>query len=228
MQTYQDRRDAGRRLAESLAMLELLDPVVLGLPRGGVPVAAMVAQRLAAALDVVVVRKLGIPWQPEVAMGAIAEGGVRVLDETLIARAHVTRAQIDEVERRERHVLDTRVEAVRLVRPAVDLTGRTAVIVDDGIATGATSTAACRVARLRGAKTVVVAAPVASADAIAQLRDADRIVCPWIPDAFGAVGAYYRDFSATSDDEVLRLLATASTTTSTTTTEPINARREHP
>lgn len=219
-------------------MLELIDPVVLGLPRGGVPVAAEVAYRLAAPLDVVVVRKLGIPWQPEVAMGAIAEDGVQVLDETLIARAHVTRAQVDEVERRERQVLDDRVEAVRRVRPPVDLTGRTAVIVDDGIATGATATAACRVARLRGARTVVVAAPVASAEAIAELRDADRVVCPWIPDAFGAVGAYYRDFSATSDDEVLRLLtvanaanaanATNATNATTTPTVPISARRVRP
>ena len=209
MQAYLDRRDAGARLADSLRALRLPDPVVIGLPRGGVPVAAEIAARLTAPLDVIVVRKLGIPWQPEVAMGAIGEEGVRVLDELLIARARVTPSQLESVERRERAVLDARVAAVRRVRAAVDLAGRTVVIVDDGIATGATSTAACRVARLRGATSVVIATPVASPDALARLHEADRIVCPWVPEAFGAVGAYYRDFSATQDDEVLRLLAAA-------------------
>jgi len=213
MQAYRDRRDAGRQLAEWLAALNLRDPVVLGLPRGGVPVAAAVAHRLAAALDVVVVRKLGIPWQPEVAMGAIAEDGVRVLDDALIARAQVTSAQIDAVENHERDVLDQRVTEIRRVRPPLDLSGRTVVIVDDGIATGATATAACRVARRRGADVVIVAAPVASPDAIATLRDADRVVCPWISQAFGAVGAYYQDFSPTQDTEVLQLLAAAATET---------------
>ena len=211
MAAYRDRRDAGRQLGETLAAMHLQDPVVLGLPRGGVPVAAVVAHRLDAALDVVVVRKLGIPWQPEVAMGAIAEGGVRVLDDALIARARVTPAQVDAVENRERDVLDERVKALRQVRPAIDLTGRTAVIVDDGIATGAKSTAACRVARSSGAAIVVVAAPVASAEAVSTLHDADLVVCPWISQAFGAVGAYYQDFSPTEDEEVLQLLTAAVT-----------------
>ena len=209
MRPYEDRRDAGRRLAQALAPLGLPDPVVLGLPRGGVPVAAEIAGRLGAPLDVIVVRKLGIPWQPEVAMGAIGEGGVRVLDEVLIARARVTPRQLDEVERRERAVLDARVAAIRRVLPAVDLRGRTVVIVDDGIATGATATAACRVARLRGAAVVVLAAPVASSGALAELGEADRIVCPWVAQTFGAVGAYYDDFNATSDGEVLTLLFAA-------------------
>ncbi|MFC5501879.1 phosphoribosyltransferase [Lysinimonas soli] len=218
MQPYRDRRDAGRRLAESLAPLELHDPVVIGLPRGGVPVAAEIAERLNAPLDVIVVRKLGVPWQPEVAMGAIGEDGVRVIDETLIARAQVTSHQLDEVERRERAVMDARVATVRRVRPPVELRGRTVVIVDDGIATGATSTAACRVARHRGAASVVLATPVASSDAIAQFHDADRIVCPWVSQSFGAVGAYYLDFSATEDAEVLELLTAAAR----------NARKDEP
>lgn len=224
MEAYRDRRDAGRRLAESLAALRLQNPVVLGLPRGGVPVAAAVALRLDAPLDVVIVRKLGIPWQPEVAMGAIAEGGVRVLDEALIARAGVTPAQVDAVENHERDVLDHRVTEIRRVRPAVDLTGRTAIIVDDGIATGATAATACRVARRRGAAMVIVAAPVASPDAIATLRDADQVVCPWISQAFGAVGAYYQDFSPTQDDEVLRLLVDASAGTLDRTTTRTDRR----
>lgn len=211
MQAYRDRRDAGARLAQSLLPLDLPDPVVIGLPRSGVPVAAEIADRLKAPLDVIVVRKLGIPWQPEVAMGAIAEEGVRVLDETFIADARVTPAQLETVERRERAVLDARIIAIRRVRPAVNLGGRTVVIVDDGIATGTTAAAACRVARRRGAASIVIAAPVASADALAQLQhEADLIVCPWVPADFGAVGAYYRDFSATQDEEVLRLLAAAS------------------
>jgi len=200
---------------------------VLGLPRGGIPVAAAVAHRLDAPLDVVVVRKLGIPWQPEVAMGAIAEDGVRVLDEALIARAGVTPAQVDVIENREREVLDQRVTTIRQVRPTVDLTGRTVVIVDDGIATGATAAAACRVARRRGAATVIVAAPVASPDAIATLHDADQVVCPWISRSFGAVGAYYEEFSPTQDEEVLQLLAAAAITSPHTTTTRTYAHERH-
>lgn len=182
---------------------------MLGLPRGGVPVAAEVAKALDAPLDVIVVRKLGIPFQPEVAMGAIGEGGVRVLDDTLIARAGVTRVEVDAVERRERTTLDARVARLRSAGKPLDLTGRTAIIVDDGIATGATAAAACQVARRVGAERVIVAAPVGGPDAAERIESADDIVCLLQPPDFHAVGAYYRDFRPTSDDEVEALLESA-------------------
>jgi predicted phosphoribosyltransferase len=206
---YRDRTDAGRRLGEFLAPWRSPDVVVLGLPRGGVPVAAEVAAALDAPLDVIVVRKLGIPYQPEVAMGAIGEGGVRVLDEALVARAGVTAAEVDTVERRERATLDARVARFRADGERLDLTGRTAIIVDDGIATGATANAAARVARRLGASRVVVAAPVGGTDAASRVEDADEVVCLLQPRDFQAVGAHYRDFGQTSEDEVAALLAAA-------------------
>jgi putative phosphoribosyl transferase len=209
MDHYRDRTDAGRRLGEFLAPWRSPDVVVLGLPRGGVPVAAEVAAALDAPLDVIVVRKLGIPDQPEVAMGAIGEGGVRVLDEALVARAGVTDAEVDAVERRERATLDARVARFRADGERLDLTGRTAIIVDDGIATGATANAAARVARRLGASRVVVAAPVGGTDAASRVEDADEVVCLLQPRDFQAVGAHYRDFGQTSEDEVAALLAAA-------------------
>lgn len=209
MAGFRDRTDAGRRLAEHLAAWRGPDVVVLGLPRGGVPVAAEVASALGAPLDVIVVRKLGIPYQPEVAMGAIGEGGVRVLDEALVARAGVTATEVDAVERRERATLEARVERFRSGRERLDLIGRTAIIVDDGIATGATATAAARVARQLGAARVVVAAPVGGPDAADRVHDADEVICLLQPPGFHAVGSYYRDFGQTSDDEVAALLAGA-------------------
>jgi predicted phosphoribosyltransferase len=206
---YRDRTDAGRRLGEFLAPWRSPDVVVLGLPRGGVPVAAEVAAALDAPLDVIVVRKLGIPYQPEVAMGAIGEGGVRVLDEALVARAGVTAAEVDAVERRERATLDARVARFRADGERLDLTDRTAIIVDDGIATGATANAAARVARRLGASRVVVAAPVGGTDAASRVEDADEVVCLLQPRDFQAVGAHYRDFGQTSEDEVAALLAAA-------------------
>lgn len=206
MSEFLDRADAGRRLAEHLAPWRSPDVVVLGLPRGGVPVAAEVAAGLGAPLDVIVVRKLGIPYQPEVAMGAIGEGGVRVLDDELVARAGVTPAELDAVEQRERATLDERVARFRSDAARLDLSGRTAIIVDDGIATGATATAACRVARQFGATRVIVAAPVGAPDAARRIDGADEVVCLLQPPGFHAVGAYYRDFTQTSDDEVARLL----------------------
>jgi putative phosphoribosyl transferase len=206
---FRDRVDAGRRLGEHLAPWRSPDVVVLGLPRGGVPVAAEVASALGAPLDVIVVRKLGIPYQPEVAMGAIGEGGVRVLDEVLVARAGVTSAEVDAVERRERATLESRVERFRAGSDRLDLTGRTAIIVDDGIATGATATAAAQVARQLGATRVVVAVPVGGPDSADRIRDADEVVCLLQPPGFHAVGSYYRDFGQTSEDEVAALLAAA-------------------
>lgn len=209
MTAFVDRVDGGRCLAERLQHLRGRDVVVLGIPRGGVPVAAEVARSLGAPLDVVVVRKLGLPWQPELAMGAIGEGGYRVLDRDLVARTGVSAEQLREVERRERLVLDSRVELLRKGRPPADLTGRVAVVVDDGIATGATARVACEVARHLGAERVVLAVPVAPADSLAAVREADEVVCVATPYPFTAVGNHYRSFRATTDDEVVALLEEA-------------------
>jgi putative phosphoribosyl transferase len=209
MVMFTDRVDAGRRLAQDLDSLRGTDVVVLGLPRGGVPVAAEVARALDAPLDVIVVRKLGVPFQPELAMGAVGEAGVRVVDAEIFRRAGVTDAELRSVERREREEVDARVARLRRGRHRVDLKGRTAVIVDDGLATGSTARAACRVARQLGAARVVVAVPVAPADTVRSMTDADTVVCVAVPERFGAVGAYYRDFTPTSEDEVVALLDAA-------------------
>ncbi len=209
MVMFTDRVDAGRRLARDLDSLRGTDVVVLGLPRGGVPVAAEVARALDAPLDVIVVRKLGVPFQPELAMGAVGEDGVRVVDAEIFRRAGVTDAELRSVEGREREEVDARVARLRRGRQRVDLKGRTAVIVDDGLATGSTARAACRVARQLGAARVVVAVPVAPADTVRTMTDADTVICVAVPERFGAVGAYYRDFTPTSEDEVVALLDAA-------------------
>ena len=206
MRPFDDRVEAGRRLAARLDHLRGQDVVVLGLPRGGVPVAAEVARSLGAPLDVVVVRKLGVPEQPELAMGAIGEDGFRVLDPEGPAMTRVPPERRAEVERRERAVLDARVDALRAHRPRLPLVGRTAVIVDDGIATGSTVRVACLVTRHLGAARVVVAVPVAPRDVTAGLLGCDELVTVATPSPFLAVGYHYADFSATSDAEVLRLL----------------------
>jgi putative phosphoribosyl transferase len=203
---FVDRVDAGRQLARQLEHLRGQDVVVLGLPRGGVPVAYEVAEHLEAPLDVVVVRKLGLPFQPEVAMGAIGEGGVRVLDQSLIARAGVTPRELEDVERCERATLEDRVARLRRGRTRVDLHGRVAVIVDDGLATGSTARVACEVVRRHGAAHVVLAVPVAPRDSLRHLQGPDEIVCVSAPGAFLAVGHHYRDFTPTTDDEVAVLL----------------------
>ncbi|GKV71809.1 phosphoribosyltransferase [Pseudarthrobacter sp. NCCP-2145] len=150
MYEFRDRVEAGRKLGLALAGLRGKDAVVLGLPRGGVPVAAEVAKALDAPLDVIVVRKLGVPFQPEVAMGAIGEGGARVLDRRVVSVARVTEDDLRTVEARERALLESRLERYRQGRPPKDLSGRTAIIVDDGIATGSTARVACKVARQLG------------------------------------------------------------------------------
>jgi putative phosphoribosyl transferase len=206
---FADRVDAGRQLAARLGYLHGQDVVVLGLPRGGLPVAFEVAEALDAPLDVIVVRKLGVPFQPELAMGAIGEGGVRVLDAEVLARAQVTEEQLHTVERRERGLLEARVARLRRGRVRVNLDGRIAVIVDDGIATGSTARVACGVARHLGAAKVVLAVPVAPAETVRDLAEADEVVFVSVPRRFMAVGYHYRDFSPTSDEEVIVLLDVA-------------------
>jgi putative phosphoribosyl transferase len=209
---FRDRTDAGRQLAEVLrhAGIGEHDAVVLGLPRGGVPVAFEVARALRLPLDVIVVRKLGVPFQPELAMGAIGEGGVRVENREVMRSAGLQAVDIEAVERHERIELERRARQYRGDRPRMDLTGRCAVIVDDGIATGSTARAACQVARAHGAARVVLAVPVASRAADAALRDVcDELFCVEMPDPFYAVGEWYRDFSQTTDDLVVDLLGRA-------------------
>ncbi|MDQ0767883.1 putative phosphoribosyl transferase [Pseudarthrobacter defluvii] len=209
MVAFHDRPDAGRRLGKRLAGLRGRDVVVLGLPRGGVPVAFEVAKSLEAPLDVIVVRKLGVPFQPEVAMGAIGEGNVRVLDPRTISMARVSQEDLQQVERQERALLESRVARFRQGRRRVDLSGRTVIIVDDGIATGSTAKAACQVARHLGAAKVILAVPVAPARAIVDLKEPDDVVCLLSPQDFQAVGYYYHDFSPTEDDKVVQLLDAA-------------------
>jgi putative phosphoribosyl transferase len=204
---FTDRRHAGRMLAEALVPLRGHDAVVLGLPRGGVPVADVVARALDAPLDVLVVRKLGVPFQPELAMGAIGEGGVRVLNESVLRGLRLTQQDVDQAEAKEREVLAHRVSTLRGGHAPMPLEGRTAIVVDDGIATGATARAACLVARRLGATQVVMAVPVASPGAVANLeRVADQVVCLESPEWFSAVGQFYRDFHQVSDGEVVDLL----------------------
>lgn len=206
---FADRVDAGRRLAERLRDELGPDAVVLGLPRGGVPVAFEVAAALGLPLDVIVVRKLGVPYQPELAMGAIGEG-VRVLNDRVLRASGVSQAGLSAVERRERAELDRRLAELRTGRAPVVLAGREVAVVDDGIATGSTARAACAVVRARGARRVVLAAPVGPAAAPAELAgDADRVVLLQAPDDFAAVGQFYADFAQTSDEDVRSLLSLA-------------------
>ncbi len=180
---------------------------MLGLPRGGVPVARVVAEALGAPLDVLVVRKLGAPGHPEYAVGAIGPGGIRVVDPRAVAAVGAREQAIARVERREAAELVRREERYRAERPPLDLTGRTAILVDDGVATGATAGVACRVARALGAARVILAVPVAPADWVSRLADvADAYVAVETPRDFWAVGQHYRDFRQTTDDEVLRAL----------------------
>ncbi|MEV7678521.1 phosphoribosyltransferase family protein [Streptomyces sp. NPDC088341] len=204
---FVDRTAAGRRLAEELERMDLDDPVVLGLPRGGIPVAYEVARALGAPLDVIAVRKLGVPHQPELGFGAIGEDGVRIINDDVLRAARVGPRERAAVERDARQALERRLRRYRGDRPPVGLLDRTAVIVDDGMATGSTAFAACRVARARGAARVVLAVPLAPADALAWLgQEADAVVCLSSPEYFGSVGQWYVDFAQTSDDEVAALL----------------------
>ncbi|MER6317133.1 phosphoribosyltransferase family protein [Streptomyces sp. NPDC001581] len=207
---FAHRTDAGERLAGALRHLRGENPVVLGLPRGGVPVAFQVARALGAPLDVIVVRKLGVPYHRELGFGAIGEGGVRVISEDIVRSSRVRPEDLAAVERAEEAELARRARSFRGERPRVALAGRTVIVVDDGIATGATAAAACEVVRAQGAARVVLAVPVAPPDAVARLRTAaDEVVCLSAPRAFRAVGEWYEDFSQTPDEEVVALLARA-------------------
>lgn len=211
---FVDRADAGRQLGQRLQQLWGQHPnpdvVVLGLPRGGVPVAAEVAAALAAPLDVILVRKLGVPSQPELAMGAIGEGGVRLLQPETVRRAGVTPEALAGVERQERAELARRAERFRGDRTRTPVAGRIAVIVDDGIATGSTARAACQIARAQDAARVVLAVPVAPAGWVRALHDAaDELIALVTPRELQAIGLWYSDFSQTSDDEVVACLRSA-------------------
>lgn len=206
-----DRGDAGARLAPVVAALGLPRPAVLALPRGGVPVAAPIARALGCSLDVLVVRKLGLPTNPEYAFGAIGEGGEPLIDARIVAAADLLDAEVDGVVAREREELTRRISLYRGGRPSLSLVGRTAIIVDDGSATGSTAQAAVDVARTLGAESVMVAVGTSPPDVLEMLgRHADQAIAAMTPEPFISVGQWYRDFSPTSDDEVLAILRDAS------------------
>ncbi len=206
---FPNRRAGGAALAALLTARRELDPdpVVVALPRGGVPVGVEVADALGAPLDVIIVRKLGTPGQPELAMGAIGEGGVRILNYEVLDALRITDGQLEAVAAREQHELDRRAQRLRAGRARVPLTGHTAILVDDGLATGSTARAAILVARAQGARRVVVATPVAPRSTVVELGDvADAVVCVATPEPFRAIGQWYVDFRPTSDDDVVALL----------------------
>jgi predicted phosphoribosyltransferase len=206
---FHNRREAGRLLAAKLtAYAKRPDVIVLALPRGGVPVAYEVAQALEAPLDVFLVRKLGVPGHEEYALGAIATGGVRVINQDLVRALHLPPATIEAIAAREQQELERRERMYRGDHPPPDVRGRTVILVDDGLATGATMYAAVQALRQQGAGRVVVAVPIAPPDTCDQLREVvDDIVCAVTPEPFHAVGLWYEDFSQTTDDEVRDLLA---------------------
>jgi putative phosphoribosyl transferase len=208
MRPYRNRLDAGLALAGLVADLSPANPLVLALPRGGVPVAVPVAAALGCALDILVVRKIGLPDQPEMGVGAIAENDTLVLDDEVLTRLRLDRTALDPVIERERSELVRRVAAYREGRPAPSISGRTVVLVDDGLARGVTARAA--IAAVADAGDVWLAVPVGSGPGVAGVRAVcDRVICPWEPSDFRAVGRYYQDFAAVADDEVRELLGSA-------------------
>ena len=206
-----DRTDAGRRLAEKLAgYANRADVVVLGIPRGGVPVALEVAKRLSAPLDIFLLRKLGVPGHEELAFGAIASGGVRLLDHAVIGALGISDEDIERVTSAERKELKRREKAYRGDRPSLNVTGKTVIVVDDGIATGSSMRAGIQALRQLQPARIVVAVPVAPIRTCNQLRsEADAVVCVLMPQSFYAIGQFYEDFSQISDEEVLALLEQA-------------------
>lgn len=207
---FRDRMEAGQRLGAELQDLAHQDAVVLALPRGGVPVGFAVAEALDVPLDVFVVRKLGAPGQKELAMGAIASGGVRVLNREVVQALAISPQQIDAAAARALRELDRREREYRGNRARIEVRGRTAILVDDGLATGSTMRAAVAAVRQQGPRKIVVAVPVAARATCAELREeAHETVCLYTPLAFFAVGQWYQDFSQTSDEEVRELLERA-------------------
>lgn len=208
---FRDRAEAGQLLA--LALDEYAghdDVLILALPRGGVPVGYEIARRLRLPLDVFLVRKLGVPWHPELAMGALASGGVRVLNDEVVRMYGIPAHVIDAVAAHEQEELDRRAREYRGDRAFPSFEGRTAILVDDGLATGSTMRAAVAAVHKHQPASIIVAVPVAASETCRELqREVDRIVCLRTPEGFSAVGAWYDDFSQTSDDEVRRLLAAA-------------------
>jgi putative phosphoribosyl transferase len=206
---FADRAEAGQLLGERLAQMQLARPVVLALPRGGVPVAAQIATHLHAPLDVVFVRKLGAPDQPELAVGAVADGSDPeiVLNTEVVAMLDLNEDYIATAAKRELAVIERRRQEWAPLRPVIDAAGHTVIVVDDGVATGMTMQAALRQQMRRRPARLIAAAPVASREAVAMLeREADGVVCLWSPRNFGSVGAFYRSFVQVSDDEVAALL----------------------
>ncbi len=207
--SFKDRSDAGRKLAKALAGYKDQQPVVLALPRGGVPVAAEVAAALDAPLDLILVRKIGVPFQPELAMGAVVDGGAPIVvrNEDVIQLAGIDEPQFKAISDSELAEIERRRQRYLGSRERVDVGGRTAIVIDDGVATGATTRAALRATRMRNPKRLVLAVPVAPTDNIAALRsDADDVICLEDHEFFGAIGTYYADFSQVSDEEVIELL----------------------
>ncbi len=209
---FRDRADAGERLAARLAHLQARTPVVLALPRGGVAIGFEIARLLGAPLDIVLVRKIGVPWQPELALGAVSDGEVPeiFIDERMAKALAIPEGYVREETARQLAELERRRQVYCADRLPVAVAGRTAIVVDDGIATGATMRVALRAVRRRGPAHLVLAAPVAAAETLAALKgEADEVVCVDVPTGLGAIGFYYEDFHQMSDEEVTDLLARA-------------------
>lgn len=207
---FDNRTEAGRQLAAALDRYRDQDPVILALPRGGVPVAAEVAQALEAPLDLIMVRKIGVPVQPELAMGAVVDGPqpVVVRNEDVIANSGISEGAFDVAYQKELAEIESRRQRFLGGRTPADVAGCTAIVIDDGVATGATTRAALKALRQRGPKSVVLAVPVAPTASLPELRqDADEVVCLEDHEWFGAIGMYYDDFSQLSDQEVVEILA---------------------
>ena len=207
---FRDRKDAGERLAAQLLHLKDKSPVALALPRGGVAIGAEIARLLGAPLDIVLVRKIGVPWQPELALGAVADGGApeTFIDERMQEALTIPGDYVREETARQLAELERRRQIYCAGRPPLEVTGRTAIVVDDGIATGATMRVALRAVRRQGPTRLVLAAPVAAAETLAALSsEADETVCVTAPQGLGAIGYYYDDFHQMSDAEVTSLLA---------------------
>ncbi|MFR9751123.1 phosphoribosyltransferase [Nocardia sp. 004] len=204
---YSDRTSAGRALGAHLTHLRARHPLVLGLPRGGVPVAAAVREMIGGDLDILLVRKLGVPWQPELALGAIGEDGVRVFNPEVLAQVDIPARQLAAIEAREHAELERRRQVLRGPADPIPLAGRAVVIVDDGMATGATVLVACRVARLHQPVRITVAVPVSSTEAMRRVAaEADEVICPWVSSTLSGVGGAYLDFHQLADAEVTALL----------------------